>query len=68
MDVQREQTTAAWLEGIPPVLHVITSNSSLVFLRRLFKIKIMPFNTWEIKRLETVDKKTLFPKRAVSEG
>ena len=67
MEVHKELTTAAWLDGIPPVRQISISTSSRFFFLRPLRICIIPFITWAPHRLKTVDKKIIFSKRDLNE-
>ncbi|GHV95699.1 hypothetical protein AGMMS50293_20190 [Spirochaetia bacterium] len=63
-DAVREQTTAEWLEGIPPVRQIAVSIASRSFLRRLVSKKTNIFRSWAVKRLEVVDKNIVFSNKS----
>jgi len=67
IDVQSELTSAAWLEGIPPVRQIRISTSSRDFLLlRLNKNKML-LSIWAVHRLHIEDKKILFSNSALNE-
>jgi hypothetical protein len=58
-----ELTSAAWLEGIPPVRQITVSNTSLTLRRRPSSITTVLIS-WAINQLKRDDKKTGFSKKA----
>jgi len=67
-EVQSELTSAAWLEGIPPVRQIrISTNSRDFFLRRFIKYRMLLSN-WAVHRLHIEDKKILFSIKALNEA
>jgi hypothetical protein len=65
-EADRDDTRAAWLEGIPPVRQTMVSNSSrpLLFLPPSSMIAVL--NSWASKKLDTEDKKMGFSRNALS--
>jgi hypothetical protein len=62
-----EATSAAWLEGIPPVRQTMVSKTSFI-LRRLPSKITTALISWAMNQLETDDKKIGFSKKAFKEA
>jgi hypothetical protein len=59
-EVAREQTSAEWLEGIPPVLQTAVSIASRTLLFLRVETEMIIFKSWEMHRLEMADRKIIF--------
>jgi hypothetical protein len=64
MDVVTEETSAAWLEGIPPVRQAMVANSSLPLLLLVLSSAITALTNWARNQLVTADKNMGFYTKA----
>jgi hypothetical protein len=62
-ETARDETRAAWLEGIPPVRQARVDRISLVFRRRLLRSAAIDLISWAKNQLERGDKTTGFSKK-----
>jgi hypothetical protein len=67
-DAAIEETTAAWLEGIPPVRQAIVSSSSLPLRLCPRSRTITALRSWAKNQLEREDKKMGFSIKALTDS
>jgi hypothetical protein len=68
IEVVIAQTTAEWLDGIPPVRQKVITTSSLGFPLRPPSRNIKVFRSWAMHKLDAVDKNTGLTNRALRES
>jgi SpoU rRNA methylase family enzyme len=66
MDVAIEQTSAAWLEGIPPVRQAMVSSNSRLLLLFDLSSAIIALTSWARNQLVTADKNIGFSTKALT--
>jgi hypothetical protein len=64
IEVVKAQTTAEWLDGIPPVLQIVISMRSRVLPFLPLNINIIVFKICAVHKAHNADKNTGFKKRS----